>query len=247
VPDCLSVLRFAPAIKIISRTIGKIFDRLYAVFTKGDEHLRRYERCEFWKSPVPVASTISQKRGEVFKSMLLPPELQPTDAIEVTLPSGTVAQLPLCRPIFSPWTGAPLDFSFGGKPALNYDQEVCFAELAILRTLVKHGWGGVWVEAFGGTHFLNTMPKSWSIRGGRASIPEEKEAILKRIWQTSGTTACFDVFAWKGSEVLLCEAKRQGKDNLTDAQLRFIEGALACGIPLNSFLVAEWACPRSAT
>jgi len=42
VPDCFSVLRFAPAIKIISRTIGKIFDRLYAVFTKGDEHLRRY-------------------------------------------------------------------------------------------------------------------------------------------------------------------------------------------------------------
>ena len=42
VPDCLSVLRFAPAIKIISRTIGKILDRLYAVFTKGDEHLRRY-------------------------------------------------------------------------------------------------------------------------------------------------------------------------------------------------------------
>jgi hypothetical protein len=29
VPDCFSVLRFAPAIKIISRTIGKIFDRLY--------------------------------------------------------------------------------------------------------------------------------------------------------------------------------------------------------------------------
>ena len=41
-PDYFSVPRFAPAIKIISRTIGKIFDRLYAVFTKGDEHLRRY-------------------------------------------------------------------------------------------------------------------------------------------------------------------------------------------------------------
>ena len=42
VPDCLPVLRLAPAIKIISRTIGKIFDRLYAVLTKGDEHWRRY-------------------------------------------------------------------------------------------------------------------------------------------------------------------------------------------------------------
>jgi hypothetical protein len=63
--------------------------------------------------------------ASLFNSMLLPPELQPTDVMQVTLPRGTVAQLPLYRPVFSPWTGTPLDFSFGGKPALNYDQEVC--------------------------------------------------------------------------------------------------------------------------
>ena len=28
--------------KIVGRTISKIFDRLYAVFSKGDEHSRRY-------------------------------------------------------------------------------------------------------------------------------------------------------------------------------------------------------------
>jgi len=42
VPDCLSVLRFAPAIEIIGRTSGKIFNRGYTVFSKGDEHLVRY-------------------------------------------------------------------------------------------------------------------------------------------------------------------------------------------------------------
>jgi len=42
VPDCLSVLRFAPAIEIIGRTSGKIFNRRYTVFSKGDEHLVRY-------------------------------------------------------------------------------------------------------------------------------------------------------------------------------------------------------------
>ena len=41
-PDCLSVLRFAPAIEIIGRTSGKIFNRRYTVFSKGDEHLVRY-------------------------------------------------------------------------------------------------------------------------------------------------------------------------------------------------------------
>ena len=41
-PDGLPVLGFTPAIKIIGRTIGKILNRFYAMFTEGDEHLRRY-------------------------------------------------------------------------------------------------------------------------------------------------------------------------------------------------------------
>jgi hypothetical protein len=36
------VLRFASASKNIGRTISKTFDRFYAVFTKRNEHLRRY-------------------------------------------------------------------------------------------------------------------------------------------------------------------------------------------------------------
>ena len=42
VPYCPSVLGFAPAIEIIGRTSGKIFNTRYAVFTKGDEHLVRH-------------------------------------------------------------------------------------------------------------------------------------------------------------------------------------------------------------
>ena len=41
-PYCPSVLGFAPAIEIIGRTSGKIFNTRYAVFTKGDEHLVRH-------------------------------------------------------------------------------------------------------------------------------------------------------------------------------------------------------------
>jgi len=44
VPDCLSVLRLAPAIEIIGRASGKIFNRCYTVFTKGNEHSVRYTR-----------------------------------------------------------------------------------------------------------------------------------------------------------------------------------------------------------
>ena len=41
-PDSFPVLKFAPAIQIIGRTIGKIFNRLYTVLTEGGEHSRRY-------------------------------------------------------------------------------------------------------------------------------------------------------------------------------------------------------------
>ena len=49
-PDCLSVLGFTPAIEIIGRTSGKIFNRRYTVFTKGDEHLVRHT----WNVPETV-------------------------------------------------------------------------------------------------------------------------------------------------------------------------------------------------
>ena len=40
--DGLPDLGFTPAIKIIGRTIGEIFNRLYTVLTEGDEDSRRY-------------------------------------------------------------------------------------------------------------------------------------------------------------------------------------------------------------
>ena len=41
-PDGFSVFSFTPAIEVIGRAIGKIFNRLYTVLTEGDEHSRRY-------------------------------------------------------------------------------------------------------------------------------------------------------------------------------------------------------------
>jgi hypothetical protein len=84
------------------------------------------------------------------------------------------------------------------------------------------------------------MPRAWSLKSEHVTLPPDKDSLLRRIWQTAKTTACFDVFAWQGSDVLFCEAKRRKKDKLTDAQLRFVEGALTCGVPRESFLIVEW-------
>ena len=133
-----------------------------------------------------------------------------------------------------------MSFDYGRKPILDYKGDACFAELVILHLLLEQGWDGVWVEAYGGTHYLRTMPKKWKLESEQVSLPADKEELLQKIWKTANTTACFDVFAWHYDQILFCEAKRAGKDRFTAPQLRFIEGCLMCGISPKSLLVVEW-------
>ncbi|MBI2888947.1 MAG: hypothetical protein HYY10_03425 [Candidatus Liptonbacteria bacterium] len=150
--------------------------------------------------------------------------------------------LPVCHPTFSLWKGPPVGFSYGGKPILTYNGGPCFAELVILRLLHGHGWDGAWVETYGGTHYLRTMPHGWSLQPEHVLIPTDKEKLLQRIRKKVGTSACFDVFAWRGKQILFCEFKQAEKDRLNAPQRKFIAGALTCGIPLESLMVVEWKC-----
>ena len=172
--------------------------------------------------------------------MNLPQELIPTDTIDIQLEDGVVVTLPVCHPTFALWSGEPLSFDYGKKPVLNYNNEACFAELAILRILFEHGWDGVWVETYGGVHYLQSMPQAWNLKSEHVSIPKDKDAFLKKIWRTAKTKACFDVLAWKGDRVCFFEAKRSGKDKLTSGQIKFIEGALTYGVPIDSLIIIEW-------
>src|SRR3989344_3910944 len=167
-------------------------------------------------------------------------ELIQTNTMTVFLPSGNTVDLPVCNFTFSKWLGELPDFDFGKKPIINCKGKGVFAELAILEILIDSGWEGVWVETYGGVHFLKDMPTSWKLSQHNISIPPDKEALLKNIWKTGKTTACFDVFVWKDDKILFCEGKHKGKDRLTKAQIKFIEGALACGIPAQSLMIVEW-------
>ena len=167
-------------------------------------------------------------------------KLTPTNTMTVSLPSGNATNLPVCNLTFSNWLGKLPDFDFGKKPIVNYKGKGVFAELAVLGLLIDSGWNGVWVETYGGIHFLKEMPTSWKLSQHNISIPPEKEALLRNIWKTGKTTACFDVFAWKDSKILFCEGKHKGKDRLTKAQTKFIEGALACGVSAQSLMIVEW-------
>jgi len=172
--------------------------------------------------------------------MDIPKELRPTSKTDVSLSDGTRVSLPVCSPVFSLWAGPRVDFDYGGKSVLNYKNEPCFAELVILRTLLDYGWDGVWVETYGGTHYLRTMPNDWKLESEHVSIPADKEELLRRIRKTAKTSACFDVFTWCGDQFMFFEAKQMKKDRLTAPQYLFIEGALACGISPEALHIVEW-------
>jgi hypothetical protein len=149
-------------------------------------------------------------------------------------------------PVFSPWLGKPPCFDFGSKQFLDFNGEACFAELLIMRTLTQQQWTGAWAQAFGGRiHYLTSMPRSWSLRSDIA-IPPEKKALLESIWKAGNTRSCFDVFVWRGADILFCEAKWfEKKDKFTPGQVRFIGAALKCGVRIDSLLIVEWSLATS--
>lgn len=176
----------------------------------------------------------------IMKIMILPPKLRSTGTISIVLLGGKTIDLPTCHPTFQKWEGLFTGFDFGKKPLINHANKPVFAELAILQILLENGWDGVWVETYGGINFLREMPSNWKLYPHNVEIPNEKRDIVSYIQKTVGTKACFDVFAWKGKDILFCEAKHKNKDSFTGGQLKFIEGALSCGIPRTSLLIAEW-------
>jgi hypothetical protein len=100
-------------------------------------------------------------------------------------------------------------FAFGRKPVLDLDGEPCFAELAILRTLLAHGWSGASVEAYNGPggqryRFLQSMPANWQFESDFV-MPEDKRSIVESI---SGRMPRRNGVAWRRRTFLRSEATK---------------------------------------
>jgi hypothetical protein len=75
-----------------------------------------------------------------------------------------------------------------------------------------------------------------------AELPETQNAILERIYKTAGSRGgCFDVFAWRDDQMVFAESKWSGHDEIRDTQLRWLDAALRCNLPPESFLIVEWS------
>jgi hypothetical protein len=65
--------------------------------------------------------------------------------------------------------------------------------------------------------------------------------LYERIFQANGgRSGFFDLFIWQDEEVQFVELKRRKKDKIQPQQVKWLEAALSCGIPLHSFLIVEW-------
>jgi hypothetical protein len=122
-----------------------------------------------------------------------------------------------------------------GKPAFDFDGTPTWVEFIVLRLLERAGWEGVWVKNFNGGRAF------WRDICQPVELPAIAAARFRQIEASAGrTSGCWDVFAWKGEEVLFAESKRLRSDKLNDNQLNWLAAALRVGVPLSSFAVVEW-------
>jgi hypothetical protein len=171
----------------------------------------------------------------------LPQELRPTGTFQVRLVSGQDINLPLTQPSFKKWPGPRPSFTFGRKPVLNYKDQPVFAELLILNLLKEKLWDGVWVSSYGGTKYLDEMPRDPRLSQA-VDLPAEYKQLHDDIQKVAGTKGgCFDVLAWRDGKVMFLEAKRKRHDKIRDTQRRWIEAAISTGVAPDKLIIVEWS------
>jgi hypothetical protein len=161
----------------------------------------------------------------------------------LTLPSGRFVEVPKVRPAFAIWRGHVPTDTYGHKPLLDFDGRMAFAELAILWTLERSDWSGVWVD----TYRKKYRRDYWGIPPIPA-LPPGPQALLNEIWELRDgrRRGTWDVFCWRNDEYLFAESKWKDHDQIRLAQLQWLEAALRVGLPLSSFLIVEWSIAAAA-
>jgi hypothetical protein len=161
-------------------------------------------------------------------------ELPPTRA---ELPTGQTAEIATFFRSERAWTG-PVPKSFGSvpnKPTLEFGGHPTWAEFVLLRLLESDDWQGVWVKNWGGRAFWRDVREP-------VELPAAANALFRRIeLRTAGHGGgCWDILAWRGDDALFIESKQRGRDRLRSTQQAWLESALAEGVTLSSFAIAEW-------
>lgn len=174
-----------------------------------------------------------------------------------TLPSGEVLEsIAGVFMRFPKRSGSPFVDDFGKKSAamIELHGEHLFAELAVLRLLEKAGWHGRWVNTYSGRGEVWKFLTEWKDVPRRDQVSrfireDKPRDLLSRIAAANGTkryTGCWDTFAWRGSDYVFLESKRQTpkyKDVVKEEQEDWLRAALLridAPLSLNSFGFVQW-------
>jgi hypothetical protein len=165
--------------------------------------------------------------------------LGPQSTERIVLPSEREISIAKATPLFRKWSGEVPDDTFNGKPLLELNGEMVFAELAILRSFQRAGWDGRWIDSY----HKRYLTKYWPITVSEP-LPAQQESILNRIRaKAGGSGGCFDVFCGRGEDLLFAESKWH--DKILGTQTRRLEAALDAGVPIEPFLIVQWRFEES--
>lgn len=120
-----------------------------------------------------------------------------------------------------------LPATYTSKPLVSVGGDAMFGELAIVRTLERDGWDGVWVDTFHGRKFWRAMPH----RSAPVVLPPPARARYDAIVAANGGRASgfFDVLAWRDGQLMHLEYKGPG-DRSNRNETRWIGAAIAAGV-----------------
>lgn len=138
---------------------------------------------------------------------------------------------------FNPWKGASIPNTYNNKPVIDWNGEPVFAELAVLQLFQSYGWSGVWVD---------TYRKKFRIGLPDVADPIDLPAKQKKIFdsiqgKTGKSGGCWDVFVWKGDQLIFAELKRLKKDKIQSSQNEWLKASLARGLKPENFALIEWS------
>lgn len=169
--------------------------------------------------------------------MNYPASLVPSAIEQFRLADGRTVGVPKATPTFRTWSGPPPGDTYGGKPVVDVEGRPTFAELAVLETFRRAQWDGVWID----TYRNRFRAGYWGVEPVTA-LPARPGALLERILAARGTgrSGTWDVYSWRGDDVLFAEAKRAGRDQIRPTQVTWLEAALRVGVRIDSLLVVEW-------
>lgn len=137
---------------------------------------------------------------------------------------------------FQKWKGEPILNSYGNKAVVDWNGAPLFAELAALKLFQSYGWNGVWVDSYR-KKFRVGLPDVVE----PIEIPQDQKELIDSIrTRTTKFGGCWDLFLWKGDEVLFVELKRQKKDAIQDSQRQWLGHSLAHGLHAENFAFLEW-------